>query len=195
MSHLLGYTRRKKPKAPEVPKTGFFPSMIRFFASGAYSGHFPVAPGTAGSLVGVAIWYTLARLPLNPFGTFLLLLGFYLFGVWVSTHAERIYCKGDAPVIVIDEILGFLIAASFFTPGRYTNEWRMIVVLFVIYRLLDILKPFPVGRAEKLPAGWGVMTDDVLAGFITLLIGYLPFEWFWKSWLGLAEVVKKVSGS
>jgi phosphatidylglycerophosphatase A len=186
----FGFASRPKKKEGPEPLNGFVQFWVKLVASGFYSGYTPVAPGTAGTLVGVAIWYYFRRIDINPLGIFCLLAVCALIGVGVCTLAERLYNRGDCNIIVIDEIVGFLIAASYLKPGTYENEWRLVLVSFVIFRLLDIVKPFPIRQLEQLPAGWGVMADDVAAGLISLLAVGLPLNSFWVKILDLHPLAK-----
>lgn len=174
------------PKKPEPERLGSFGEFwIKLLSSGFYSGYTPVAPGTAGTLVAVLLWWKLGRLPLDPMGKFIALAAAALVGVWICAQAEKVFNAGDANIIVIDEIVGFLIAASYLKPGTFENEFRLVIVTFVIFRLLDIIKPFPIRQLEQLPHGWGVMADDVAAGILTLLIMALPLNGLWKQLLDL----------
>ena len=186
---LLGHQRRKKKTIDLTQQTGPFVSFVKFFATAGWAGYCPVAPGTAGSLVGMLLWYLWGRLNARPFSWLLLFLSIYFFGVWVSSHARRVFCEAEHNLIVIDEMLGFMIAASFLPPGYYRNEGRLLFAIFFVYRLLNILKPFPLGKLEALPGGWGVMTDDICSGVMTLLIFYLPLEPFWVVQLSLTPAI------
>ncbi|MBI3891272.1 MAG: phosphatidylglycerophosphatase A [Candidatus Wallbacteria bacterium] len=179
----LGQAPPKKAEPEKFHPVGEF--WIKLLASGFYSGYVPVAPGTAGTLVGVLLWWKLGRLPLDPMGKFVALTVATLIGVWISTMAEKVYNRGDANIIVIDEIVGFMVSAAYLTPGTYENEFRLVLVTFVIFRLLDIIKPFPIRQLEQLPQGWGVMADDIAAGVLTLLIMALPLNGLWKQLLDL----------
>ena len=137
-------------------------------ATAGYVGLAPVAPGTWGSAVGVCL-LLLVRLTGDP-GAEALLLGVVLVvGVWSATVAERCYGRRDPGAIVIDEIAGMLVAL-FWLPVA----WPGLVAGFLAFRIFDIFKPFPARAAERLPAGWGVMADDVVAGlyaYATLRVG------------------------
>ena len=141
-------------------------------ATGLGAGFAPVAPGTFGSLVGLAIFYALAsalRLEARLLQNAVLVGGVILAaaGVWASNRAERIFGKEDAGQIVIDEVCGQLISFAFVAPFliRATSSLgRTMLAGFVLFRLCDIFKPYPVRRLEALGAGLGVMADDVLAG-------------------------------
>ena len=88
--------------------------------------------------------------------------------VWIATCAGIGYLQ-----VVIDEVAGQMITFL----ARPDGGWRWWLAGFVVFRILDVLKPFPAGRAEHLPGGWGVMTDDVIAGFYSLatllLLGFV----------------------
>lgn len=127
-------------------------------ATAGYVGLAPVAPGTWGSAVGVCL-LLLVRLTANPALEALLLAAVLAGGVWAATLTERRYGRSDPGAIVIDEIAGMLITL-FWIPAT----WLGFLVGFLAFRIFDIFKPFPARAAERLPAGWGVMADDVVAG-------------------------------
>jgi len=132
--------------------------IILFFASGFLSGYAPLASGTAGTLVGIAIFILLNQFPLKLYG--ILTSAIVFFGVWLSSRAEAILGEKDSGVIVIDEIAGFLI-----TMFALPMTWQTIVIGFFVFRAFDIFKPFPIRRIDqRVPGGWGGMLDDVLAG-------------------------------
>jgi phosphatidylglycerophosphatase A len=125
-------------------------------------GYFPRGPGTAGSLGALAAaWLLAGRLGLPPVylaaASALLLLP----SVWASQRACEIWQSKDPQRVVVDEVLGqWLVLAA--APGWGWTSWS---AAFVLFRLFDIWKPFPVRAAEKLPGGWGVVADDLAAGF------------------------------
>ncbi|HZO98815.1 MAG TPA: phosphatidylglycerophosphatase A [Terriglobia bacterium] len=134
-------------------------------------GYFPVAPGTAGSLVGVAIAAGLANLFRNGPWTVvaLVLVAAILFalGTWSAGRAEEQFGRVDPGPVVIDEVVGQIVTLL----ARPHANWKWLVGGFVAFRIFDIIKPFPAGRAERLPDGLGIMADDVVAGlygFLTL---------------------------
>lgn len=127
-------------------------------------GHFPVAPGTAGSVVGVVLTMLIRRLPLAPW-EFSLTMGasiavIFVLGVWGAASAERFYGATDPGCVVIDEVAGQMVVFLF----QATAGWLILLAGFIFFRIFDILKPFPARRAEHLPGGWGIMTDDMAAG-------------------------------
>lgn len=137
--------------------------LIKFIATGFYSGYSPIAPGTAGSIVGILIYLLAISFQLSAFNYLLLTISIVLIGIWVSGKAEYLFKRKDSQKIVIDEIAGILISL-FMLP---TGFW-IVLSGFVIFRIIDISKPFYI--LERLPRGFGVMMDDVAAGIATNLI-------------------------
>lgn len=137
--------------------------LIKFIATGFYSGYSPIAPGTAGSVVGILIYLLAFSFQLSAFSYFLLTISIVLIGIWVSGKAEYIFKRKDSQKIVIDEIAGILISL-FMLP----NGFWIVLSGFIIFRIIDISKPFYI--LERLPRGFGVMMDDVAAGIVTNLI-------------------------
>ncbi len=135
-------------------------AVILFIAEGAYSGKSPLAPGTAGTLVGVLFYFGLrdAASFLYIIITLLVCIG----GTWTAGRAEKILGCKDCPSIVIDEIAGYLIA-MFMVPAG----WRFIAAGFFLFRLFDIVKPWPLQSLQKINGGLGVMLDDIGAGLYT----------------------------
>jgi len=132
--------------------------MVVALATGLYSGYIPVAPGTFGTVMGVPLCYFCSFL--GPLEGIVFLAGFLGFAVWIAGKAEKIFHKKDSRLIVIDEMAGYLVTL-FWIPLTFTS----LAVGFLLFRLMDIAKPFPIRRLETaLPGGWGVVGDDVLAG-------------------------------
>ena len=138
-----------------------------FFATGFGVGYSPVAPGTLGTLIAIPVYYFLSSIP-SPIYE-ITLIGFFFLSVWISENVEIFFGKKDDQRIVIDEMMGFLI----------TMLWVPKTILFVtigffLFRLFDILKPFPIRRLEKrLKGGYGVVLDDVMAGVYANIILHL----------------------
>jgi phosphatidylglycerophosphatase A len=130
--------------------------LVMGLATGGGVGYMPFAPGTFGSLLGLVLYVGLAALPFTAYGTVVAVLG--LIGVWASTEAEQLLGQKDASIIVIDEVVGILLALWSVSLDRYIP----VVLGFGLFRLFDIIKPWPA--LERLPQGWGVMMDDVVAG-------------------------------
>ena len=127
----------------------------------------PFAPGTAGSALGVQVFLALERLSLPVFAlTWLALLAL---SIWAADQAGRAFGVTDDGRIVIDEVVGQLVALAPLVGGR--ASWPLLVTGFVAFRVFDVWKPGPVGRAERtLPGGFGVVMDDVLAGALAGLV-------------------------
>lgn len=127
-------------------------------------GYFPVAPGTAGSAVGIVLVAALGRADLAPVGSWVLLAGaalsIFFVGAWAAGRAEKFFGRTDPGHVVIDEVAGQLITFL----ARPDASWKWLLAGFVLFRFFDVVKPFPARRAERLRGGWGIMTDDVLAG-------------------------------
>lgn len=142
----------------------------KLIATGCFVGFSPVAPGTMGSAVAAIIIWLMA-----PFQALIYLGIVFLIssvGIWASSEAETIYGV-DSHRIVIDEIAGMMVAAY-----GLTESFALLISCFLIFRLFDILKPFPINRLQGLPRGWGVMADDLMAGLCTRAVmwGYLSLR-------------------
>jgi phosphatidylglycerophosphatase A len=129
-----------------------------FLATGCYVGRIPLAPGTFGSLLALIPCFFLSGLPLAVnYGLILLFIGL---AVWVATGAEEILKAQDPGCIVIDEVAGMMM-----TLAGLPFDVLTVVSGFIIFRILDIIKPFPIRTAERhITGGAGVVLDDVIAG-------------------------------
>ncbi len=141
----------------------FTREVVLFLAQGAYSGRAPVAPGTAGTAVGVLAYLWMRRLSPAAYVPFCLLV--VLIGMWIADQAEDLLGRKDHPSIVIDEVAGYLVSMTML-PGT----WSFIIAAFVLFRFFDIIKPYPLKRLQNLRGGVGVMTDDIGAGVYTNLV-------------------------
>lgn len=145
-------------------------------ASGFGAGFFPVGPGTVGSLEAVAILLALAafRLDHSQFviAMIILIIASFAAGVWAAERTCKITGLDDAQVIVIDEVSGQLIALA---PLAVWPSFSitMVIVAFVLFRLFDIFKPYPIRKLERLHGGLGVMADDTLAGLYAAALLWL----------------------
>jgi phosphatidylglycerophosphatase A len=127
-------------------------------------GYFPIAPGTAGSVAGVFLDQALrATLTSVIHGLVIVLVS--VVGVWVASIVEKESSKKDPSLVVVDEVAGMLLSL-YLIP----LSWIGILVGFLVFRLLDIVKPFPCRRAEKIPGGVGIVADDLIAGVYTNII-------------------------
>ena len=135
-----------------------------FVATGGYAGYAPVAPGTAGALVGLGV-YALVRWYGGPGLEAIVLSAVVAVGVWSASVGERYFGKTDPGHVVIDEVAGMLLTLLWLPV-----TWVGALVGFLAFRVFDIIKPFPAGAAERLPRGWGVMADDLVAGVYAHLV-------------------------
>lgn len=117
----------------------------------------PVAPGTVGTLGALPLYFLVA--PFGPWAVLATAIAITVIGIWSAGVVSRVKRAHDPQIIVIDEVAGLLVTLSV-APA----DWKGVVVGVVLFRLFDQTKPFPAGRAEKLPAGYGVVLDDVIAG-------------------------------
>jgi phosphatidylglycerophosphatase A len=121
-------------------------------------GYSPIAPGTAGSAAGLAVYALLRYFHFGPVGDALVIVALVLAGVWSGTLAERHFGTTDPGPGVIDEVAGMLVTLYLLPPG-----WILSAVGFVVFRVLDVVKPYPAQRLESLHGGLGMMADDVMA--------------------------------
>ncbi len=159
-----------------MSKTGLRPSVVmlrnpvHFLSLGFGSGLFPVAPGTAGTLAAIPLYLLLAKLDLTAYLAVTLLL--FALGIYLCEVTSRELGGQDHPAIVWDEIVGYLITMIAVPPKI---EW--LIAGFMLFRLFDILKPWPIRVLDRrIKGGLGIMLDDVLAGIFAALILHYFFE-------------------
>ena len=151
-------------------------------------GYLPIAPGTVGSLVGVGLYLSIwagidglltsnalakklsALYVFTPQLAFMLVVIFLLTmaGIWAATRAERALRKKDPSIVVVDEVTGQMIALL--SGPFWLHTWWSVITAFLLFRLFDIWKPYPIRRLERLESGLGIMADDVLAGVYALIV-------------------------
>lgn len=138
--------------------------LIMAFASGLYSGYLPKAPGTWGSIAGLLLFMTIRHQTPPVYGAVIIAL--LLLGIPAAGEAEKILDQADPGIVVIDEIVGMLITL-FAAPDK---PWFWLTG-FVIFRIFDIFKPFPIRLIDqRLNGGYGIMLDDVMAGIYSLAV-------------------------
>jgi phosphatidylglycerophosphatase A len=125
-------------------------------ASGLGIGYVPFAPGTFGSLLGLVLW---ALFPLSTIVQAALIALMFGAGAWSASVAERQLGASDPAPVVIDEVLGMLVTLFMNPVG-----WMGALIGFFLFRLFDVIKPYPANRLERLAGGVGVMADDAMAG-------------------------------
>jgi len=148
-------------------------ALILFLASAGYVGYIPVASGTFGSLVAIPMFWGFDGLRAASVPLYLLtFVGAVAAACWIAGLAEVYLQEHDSHKIVIDEVVGSLAATLFLQP-----TWMHALVAFVIFRALDVIKPFPAGYVDKnFPGGYGVVLDDVVSGvYSNLLVQLLIF--------------------
>lgn len=153
--------------------------MIRlavFLATVAYCGYFPIAPGTVGSAAGLVV-YLLVWWTKSPAVEVALIVGTFAIGVWAGTHAERFFGTIDPGPVVIDEVLGMLVTLAFIHVG-----WSAAIAGFVLFRVSDVIKPWPANRLERLHGGLGVMADDFMAAVYANL-ALRAAMWLLPAWI------------
>ena len=150
-------------------------------ATGVGSGYSPVAPGTCGSFLGILLILLLSRLKYSGGSRLLLFLVVVSVisaaGIWAASRAEVLFGRKDPPQVVIDEIVGQLL-----TFGLIFRHPRFLLLLigFLFFRLFDIVKPFPIRDVERVPMGFGIVLDDLVAGFYASLVVFVLHLW-WPS--------------
>ena len=150
---------------------GKVPWLHVIISTGLGSGFFPGAPGTFAGFIALMIWYVLylVLLPTTLLGVMVALIVITTFvGVWTSNVMEK-YWGEDPRAVVIDEYVGTWIPMLVAPSGEYTT-W-LAIIGFALFRLIDIFKPLGCRWIDQnIKGGWGVMLDDVLAGFYALLL-------------------------
>lgn len=136
--------------------------LVKIISTFFFVGYLPLIPGTIASIAGIFLFYLMRD---NVFIHILITLVLIILGFLLTTKAEKIFARKDAPCIVIDEVGGMLLAFIFIP-----YEIRIVVITFFIFRILDTLKPYPVGRFQNLKGSLGIMSDDIIAGLCTNVI-------------------------
>jgi phosphatidylglycerophosphatase A len=155
-----------------IPARVVLGSPIHFIAFGFGSGLAPTAPGTVGTLVGIPFFFLMASLSLGSYLVLTLLL--FLFGVWVCDQSSKMLGVHDHGGIVWDEIVGYLV-----TMIAAPSGWGWVAMGFILFRIFDIFKPWPISYLDKhVSGGMGIMIDDVLAGIYALLV-LQSLHYFW----------------
>lgn len=158
--------------------------------TGLGSGYAPVASGTFGSAVAVVIalgvWAAAKAWGVCPCGldvawvvmSLLALAGCVLWGPWAAQYfAGRCRKPGDPGQVVLDEWAGQWVALVALPLGDWKSTLIVMAVQFFLFRLFDVLKPPPGRQFEKLPGGWGIALDDIIAGIYANLVGQIIFRW------------------
>lgn len=170
-----------------APKRRTFGDYVALAIATCGVGYLPVAPGTLGALVGAGVYLSVwsgfyglleanalrggldSLYVFTPLLAFMLLITFAttMIGVWAATRTERVLQRKDPSIVVIDEVAGQMIALL--SGPFWFHTWWSILSAFLLFRLFDIWKPYPIRRLEALESGLGIMADDVLAGVYALI--------------------------
>ena len=162
---------------------------LRLMALGFGSGLSPVAPGTAGTLAGWALWLLIEHFcaPSGPAWGAIIVIGFFV-GWWACTHTARAMAVADPSPVVWDEIIAFWIILWAAMPVGWIGQ----LILFGLFRLFDAVKRGPVGWADSLfkpkkgalpgwPQGFGIIFDDLVAALLVLVVWFAGL-WTWTTW-------------
>jgi len=141
-------------------------------------GYFPLAPGTMGSLAALIVYWISPEITAIQLA--MIILGISALGIYTATITEREMKNKlgqergiDPGIVVIDEVIGMLIALLFVPKTAF-----YLIAAFIFFRIFDITKPYPIRRMEKFPGGWGIVLDDVIAGIyanIAIQLGRIIF--------------------
>ena len=143
--------------------------IFEFLVTGCYSGYSPIASGTAGTVVAIPLYLIMSHL---PFFQYLLVILISLVPVaLLCLWGEKYFEKEDPSEVVIDEVVGYLVT-MIALPVNIFN----IVAGFFVFRFFDIVKPPPAYEIQKLPHGWGVLIDDVVAGIYANLSMWIIYS-------------------
>jgi phosphatidylglycerophosphatase A len=151
-------------------------TLTLMIATFGYVGFAPVAPGTVGSFAALAL-YAAVRWADSSLVEVAAIAVVFVAGVWAATNTEKILGITDPGPVVIDEVLGMLITLAGLPLG-----WGGIAAGFVLFRLFDVIKPYPAGRLESAPGGWGIMLDDAMAGVYAHL-ALRVLAWWKPDWM------------
>lgn len=149
--------------APGTPPAGASDRLARWLAIWFGCGHVPRAPGTMGTLGALPLYLLVS--PGGPAAILATAAVVFLVGVWAATRVERATGLHDPQIVCIDEVAGVMLPLAA-TPRSLTG----VIAAVVLFRVADMLKPWPARPAERLPEGWGVMADDLIAGVWAALV-------------------------
>jgi phosphatidylglycerophosphatase A len=162
---------------PTSPHASKRPGLGVWLATCGGLGYVPVGPGSVGAALGVVLVVVLARLP-EPHRWVSAAVGavavvILALGVPAASAAEAYFGRKDPGHVIIDEVLGQMITLM----ADPRSGWKALAAAYVIFRVFDVIKPFPARRLERLRGGWGIMLDDVAAGVWGLAVFSLLGHW------------------
>ena len=142
--------------------------LIKFFATSAFTGYAPYAPGTFGTFVGVIVYLLFVKNIESQLIFLAFSIVYFIAGVLISDRAEKLYGYKDAQKIVCDETSGYLFS-MFLIPATTRN----IIFAFLIFRIFDVVKPYPIRKLQNIRGGLGIMIDDLIAALYTNIVLHL----------------------
>lgn len=151
-------------------------ALAVFLASFGYVGYFPIAPGTAGSAAALPLFVAIRWIDI-PGVELGAIVAVFAIGVWAAHGTEIALGRKDPGIVVIDEVLGMLITLAVLP----VSIWGVILG-FLFFRVLDVVKPFPAAQLEHIHGGMGIMADDAVAGIYAHLLLRLCM-WLVPAWL------------
>lgn len=137
--------------------------LVKIIASVFFIGYLPLVPGTFGSLAGLVLFYLLEGVSYQAY--FLFIFCIIVLGFLTSGPVEKLSNRKDPSCVVIDEVAGMLVAFSFIP-----YDFKIIILGFIIFRILDTLKPYPAGKLQDMHGAFGIMADDLVAGLYTNIV-------------------------
>jgi phosphatidylglycerophosphatase A len=156
-------SQKQKKSNKRVPARKVFNDPVNFLAFGFGSGLAPKAPGTFGTLACIPFYYYLAQLDFNDYILSCILVS--VVGIYICDYTAKKLKIHDHPGIVWDEFAGF-----FITMIGVSFSWQNVIIGFILFRIFDILKPWPINWLDKkVSGGFGIMIDDILAGILAML--------------------------
>ena len=171
----------------EIPRgkraLGIKDRLALLVATGFGVGYSPVAPGTVGSFIGIFLILFLSRWQLiggqRVVVNWVVVVLISVIGIWAASRAEAIFGKRDPPVVVIDEIVGQLLTFGLIFRNP---QFNLLFLGFIFFRFFDIAKPFPIKSLERVPLGFGIVLDDLAAGFYASLLLFL-INLYWPNFV------------
>ncbi|HVT93151.1 MAG TPA: phosphatidylglycerophosphatase A [Bryobacteraceae bacterium] len=155
-------------------KTSARSIAARWIATWFGCGYWPKGPGTAGSAAAIVVGLVLHHLWRTPAPAFGILAALLLVpGIWAAGEVARQAGKKDPQFVVVDEVIGQWVTLA----GAAALNWKSWLAAFLLFRIFDIWKPFPVRRIESVPGGAGIVLDDVMAGVYAALVLF-TLGWF-----------------
>jgi phosphatidylglycerophosphatase A len=161
----------RREAAPAALAEAWLQRLATLLATGLGAGYSPVIPGTVGSLVGLLLYWPIPRL--SPLVQVAMLVSLSVAGIWSAALVARKIGDEDPGIVVVDEFAGMWLSLLFLPLTPFTAAAG-----FFLFRVLDVIKPFPARQFERLPGGLGIVADDLMAGlYANLLLRLVLYLW------------------